>query len=138
MTRVGRFSLLFAVLVLAILATQAGEPVTLAGEFVWQRTDGNHDGEVEAIFTPTAPGTWDVAFHFEWEDGPHVYQGTATGDLSTGTLAGEVENDNPDRKGTFRFTGMFEDGKFSGTHGVLQEDGTLRDTGTIRLARPTS
>ena len=70
---------------------------------VWQRSDGDHDGDVKAVFTETAKGQWDVAFHFEWEDGQHVYAGTATGSLTGGELRGRVENDNEERKAAFRF-----------------------------------
>lgn len=133
MNRPGRIAWLLAGLMLAILATSAEDTVTLEGEFVWQRTDGEKRGDVQAVFTPTGEAAWDVAFHFEWEDGPHVYRGTAEGDM-TGALGGAVEHDDPENKATFRFQGTFDDGKFSGTHGQVLEDGTLRDTGTITLA----
>ena len=96
---------------------------------------GERTGDLKAVFTPTGEGEWDVAFHFDWEDGPHVYKGTAKGDITAGEFGGEVENDNPERQATFRFRGSFEDGKFLGTHGSLQKDGTLRDTGTMSLTR---
>ncbi len=33
----------------------------------------------------------------------------------------------------FRFSGSFTDGEFTGTHGVVQEAGSLKDTGTLSL-----
>ena len=134
-----RFALIALVgLTLAGVAAPASDAVTLEGEFVWQRSDGNHAGALRAEFTPTGENTWNVAFHFEWEDGPHTYTGTATGNLATGDLEGEVVNDNPDRKATFRFTGTFENGTYSGTHAHVQEDGSLLDTGTLTLSRAGS
>jgi hypothetical protein len=141
MPRLARPRLVLLLLTAAVLAggsTSAADTVTLEGEFVWQRSDGDHAGGLRAVFTATGEQTWNVAFHFDWEDGPHTYSGTASGDLTTGKLEGEVVNDNPDRKQRFRFTGTFEDGTYSGTHGHVQEDGSLRDTGTLTLSRPGS
>ena len=133
MTRIGRWILGLCVALLALGGALAADPVTLEGEFVWQRSDGNRNGDVKAVFTPAEDGAWTVAFHFEWEDGPHVFTGTARGSLKAGDLEGEVETDNEEHKATFRFSGTFTDGTFTGTHGVVQEDGSLRDTGTLSL-----
>ena len=76
---------------------------------------------------------YDVDFRFEWEGKPRVFSGTAVGSLSSGTLDGRVTNDTKEH--TFIFTGSFEDGTFSGTHAVVAEDGALKDTGTLQLAR---
>jgi hypothetical protein len=129
----GLVGLIFVALVAG--SAVASEAFTLEGDFVWDRSDGARTGDLKAVFTPTGEGEWDVAFHFDWEDGRHVYKGTAKGDITAGEFGGEVENDNPERQATFRFRGSFEDGKFLGTHGSLQKDGTLRDTGTMRLTR---
>ena len=128
-----------AVLAVALLCwagplSLAADEVTMEGEFVWTRSDGDTKGDLKAIFTPTGQGTWDVAFHFDWEDGPHVYAGTAKGDLTGGQLEGEVQNDSSDRKATFQFSGTIEDGAFAGTHGHLS-DGKLNDTGTMTLKK---
>ena len=88
------------------------EDVTLMGEFVWARDDGDRTGELKAVFTPTGKGEWDVSFQFDWEDGAHVWEGTAQGNLKKGSLKGEVLTDNEERQGTFRFNGKFKDGKF--------------------------
>jgi len=138
MKRCGRWSLGLGLALLAFGGAFATEPVTMEGEFVWQRSDGESNGDVTAIFTPAGTdGEWEVAFHFQWEDGPHIYKGTASGDLKTGELMGEVENDNEERPASFRFNGNFSDGEFSGMHGVIQNDGSLQDTGTLSL-RPVS
>jgi hypothetical protein len=124
------------VLVVALLsfgAVSGGDATTLEGEFVWNRSDGDRTGPLKAVFTPTGESTWDVAFHFDWEDGPHVYTGTAEGSLAEGALSGVVENDSAEREVTFHFKGATENGKFSGTHGSVQEDGSLRDLGTLWL-----
>jgi len=136
MKRIGSLVAVLAFVLLTFGGALAADGVTLEGKFVWQRDDGDHDGDVRAVFTETAKGEWNVSFHFEWEDGPHVYAGTATGSLTGGKLHGVVKNDSEDREATFRFTGRVEDGKFSGTHGRVQEDGSLRDTGTISLGQP--
>jgi prolyl oligopeptidase len=101
---------------------------TLKGEFTWSQR--NQTGDIEAIFTPTGDGTWDVAFHFNFRDQPHVYAGTASGQLSAGELQGTVQNENKQR--TFRFRGRIEDGKFEGRHAEV--DGTdEQETGTLTL-----
>lgn len=134
-----RLAALGAVLTTAVVVAGLGAiaddaaSVTLEGDFVWERSDGNHEGDLKAVFTPTGDGEWDVAFHFEWQDGPHVYAGTAKGSLTSGALEGEVENDNEERKTTFRFQGSFEDGTFTGTHAAIGKDGELKDTGTLSL-----
>jgi len=114
-------------------AALAGDDITLEGGFVWTRSDGDQAGDLKAIFTPKGDAEWAVAFHFDWEDGPHVYAGTAQGSLTAGTLEGEVVNDSEDRKATFQFSGSFEDGTFTGTHRHLSKEGEYRDTGTITL-----
>jgi len=101
---------------------------TLTGEFVW--TDRDRSGDLEAIFTATGEGTWDVAFHFTFRDTPHVYSGTAEGSLSGGDLKGTVLNE--DKKRTFTFSGSFKDGAFHGTHAEVEGERT-HATGTLTL-----
>ena len=50
--------------------------------------------ELSGVFTPAGKNEWNVAFHFVWEDEPHVYTGTAKGNLKSGDLEGEVESDS--------------------------------------------
>ena len=59
----------------------AEESHTLTGQFVWYHQDGPED--LEAVFTPTGAGSWEVSFHFTFRGQDHVYSGTATGSLST-------------------------------------------------------
>jgi|GEM_PF-2206577 len=108
--------------------------ITLEGSFVWARGDGDIPGDLTAIMTPDGEDTWTIAFHFMWEEEPRTYTGTATGSLMDGELKGTALNDNPDRKMQFRFQGAFEDGTFNGTHGFVQEDGSIKDGGTLTLA----
>ena len=119
----------FVVSVSAVALT-AEEPETLTGSFVWNNE--NRTGDLEAVFTPTADGKWSVAFHFMWEDEAQVFKGTAEGNLSEGELKGEVRPES--QKRAFTFTGSFKDGKFTGTHAVIREEGP-RDTGTMTLTR---
>ncbi len=131
-----RIAMLFAFATLATLATlvaagsatAADDSRTIAGAYVWDQ--GDTGGAVEAVFTPTGEGTWDVAFHFNFDGEDHVYTGTAKGNLMDGALAGEVKADK--RPVTFKFEGTFEDGKFSGTHAQVREDGETK-TGTLSL-----
>ncbi len=113
----------------------AGDDVTKTGTFVWEREDKEISGDLKAVFTPRgdADNQWDVAFHFDWEDGPHVYRGTATGSLAKGKLQGEVVNDNEEHKSTFRFQGKFKKGKFKGTHSHIGEEGEPKPTGQLTL-----
>lgn len=106
----------------------AGDTQTLTGEYLWDRRDMG--GELEAVFTPTGEGTWDVSFHFSHRGEAHTYTGTAAGSLSEGALEGTVLNE--DKRRTFTFTGAFEDGVFSGTHAEIRNGGK-RATGTLTL-----
>jgi hypothetical protein len=124
---------LFAICVLAALPGLGAEDVTLNGSFVWENDEGEHKGDLKAVLTPTGEGTWSVAFHFDWEDGPHVYRGTCSGSLG-GDLSGEVTSDG-ERKMQFTFSGAFEGGSFSGTHNFVDKDGAQKRAGTLTLAQ---
>lgn len=130
----------FAVLVLLMGGTaSADDTVTLEGSFVWEREDGQSTGDLTAVLTPHQDSGWDVAFHFVWEDEDHTYLGQATGNLDAGPFEGTAENDNPDNKISFRFSGEFEDGTFTGTHGWIKDDGSLERGGRLTLGRaPTT
>ncbi|MGH9867987.1 MAG: hypothetical protein ACREAA_07485 [Candidatus Polarisedimenticolia bacterium] len=118
-----------AVLMVSIgLVTGAAEKQTLKGSFEW--TGAGKKGDLEAVFTPTDEGKWDVAFHFEFNGKPHVYAGTAEGTLEGGELKGRVLSDQKNR--TFTFTGTFTDGEFRGTHAEIGSDGE-EPTGTLTL-----
>lgn len=113
------------------VAAMAADDLAMDGGYVWQRDDGTKEGELTASFSPVGDGKWDVAFSFDWEDGPHVYTGTCEGSL-TGDLSGDIKSDG-DREMRFRFNGAFEDGTFNGTHAFVSEDGELKDSGTLSL-----
>ncbi|MEM8996776.1 MAG: hypothetical protein AAGF23_18470, partial [Acidobacteriota bacterium] len=113
-------------------ATFAADAQTMEGEFIWERTDKNITGPLKAIFETTEEAnTWNVSFHFTFEGEPHVYSGTAKGELGTGALEGEVMSDG-DKPAPFIFEGTFTDGKFSGTHAGFR-DGNRRPTGSMTL-----
>ena len=135
MTQRVRWFALLGALFLAAMPGFAGDDVTLEGEFVWERDDGNHEGELKATLTPTGDGEWSVAFHFDWEDGPHVYTGTCSGSLD-GELTGDIVSDG-EREMKFTFSGAFTDGTFSGTHGFVTDEG-LKHAGTLTLGSPAS
>jgi hypothetical protein len=116
----------------AALPGFAADDVTLEGGFVWERSDGNREGDIKATLIPTGDGEWNVSFEFEWEDGPHVYTGSCEGSLS-GEFSGNIAADGG-RKMKFKFSGAFEDGTFSGTHSFVNEDGTTKESGTLTLA----
>jgi hypothetical protein len=109
----------------------AGDDVTLEGGFVWEREDGDHEGDLKATLTPTGDGEWTVAFDFDWEDGPHTYTGTCSGSLD-GEFSGDIVSDG-DGEMQFKFSGKFEDGKFSGTHNFVTKEGELKHAGTLTL-----
>ena len=131
--------LLFSLLGIFVLAAAplvaggeaAGDDVTFEGQFNWVRDDGTKDGDLRAVLTPRGVGEWDVAFHFEWQDGPHVYTGSCSGNLD-GELSGDIVSDG-EREMKFHFTGKFEDGTFSGTHAFVDDEGSLKDSGTLTL-----
>ena len=110
------------------LVTGAGGKQTLKGSYEW--TDSQGTGGLEAVFTPTGEGKWDVAFHFVFQGQPHIYAGTAEGTLAGGDLTGRVLNEGKNR--TFVFTGTFSDGEFRGTHAEIGRDGK-HPTGTLTL-----
>ena len=132
MTQRVRLFALLAILALAAVPGFAADDVTLEGGFVWTRDDGNHEGDLKAVLTPSGDGEWTVEFHFDWEDGPHVYTGTCNGSLD-GDFGGDIVADG-ERKMRFRFSGTFEDGTFNGTHGFVDDEGGLKDSGTLSLA----
>ena len=109
-------------------ALAEGDTHTLTGEYHW--TERGAKGELEAIFTPTGKGTWDVSFNFEFRGRAHTYSGTAEGSLTEGALSGTVLND--DKRRTFKFSGAFEDGTFSGTHSEMRDNGEAA-TGSMSL-----
>ena len=118
---------MLALLLVMPVVHGAPDTQTLTGEFVW--SGGGASGDLEAVFTSTGEGTWDVSFHFEFRGRPHVYRGTAEGSLSQGELQGKVKN-----KGrTFLFSGTVKDGKFRGTHAET-EGGREQETGTLTLS----
>jgi len=133
MTQRIRWIALLGVLFLAAMPGLAGDDVTLEGAFVWDREDGSREGDLKAIFTPTGDGEWSVAFHFDWEDGPHVYSGTCSGSLD-GELSGDIVSDG-EREMKFKFSGSFEDGTFSGTHNFVTDEGDLKRAGTLTLGK---
>ena len=130
MTQRTRWIALLGILFLAAMPGFAGDDVTLEGGFVWEREDGNHEGDLLATLTPTGEGEWAVKFEFDWEDGPHVYSGTCSGSLD-GEFSGDITSDG-EREMKFKFTGTFEDGMYSGTHSFVTEDG-LKPAGTLTL-----
>jgi len=137
MTQRIRWIALLGVFVLAAMPGFAGDKeVTLEGGFVWEREDDNHDGDLTAILTPTADGEWSIAFHFDWEDGPHVYTGTCKGSLD-GEMSGDVTGDG-ERQMKFTFSGAFEDGTFSGISNFVSKEGEVRKAGTLTLGTPKS
>ena len=123
-----------AALLIAASLGLAGDDVTLHGQFVWNSSDGETKGDLKAVFTPAGKDEWNVAFHFDWEGRSHVYEGTAQGSLSEGSLAGEVDNgDDGEQKRTYRFRGTFENGEFAGIHAKVSTEGEWRDLGTLTL-----
>jgi len=120
--------LVFGAILLAAGAAGAEESRTFIGEFVWNQR-GNR-GDLEAVFTATGEGTWDVTFRFSFRGSPHLYQGTAEGSLTEGDLSGKVLNES--KKRTFTFTGAFKDGEFRGTHAEIEGRRKV-DTGTLTL-----
>ena len=116
-------------------STLAADQVTLEGSFIWARDDGDISGDLTAVMTPDGDNDWTVAFHFTWEDEPQTYHGTATGELGAGALKGTAESGDH-RELSFRFSGEFEEGTFQGTHSFVQDDGSLREGGTLTLSMP--
>lgn len=129
MKRIALLSAAVCLVFAPVAGSDTPEVQTLTGEYQWSERGAS--GDLEAIFKPTGEGTWKVDFHFEFRGQPHIYSGTAEGSLSEGPLSGTVLNE--DKRRTFKFTGSFEDGQFSGTHSEMREDGETA-TGTMSLS----
>ena len=106
--------------------------ITMTGQYVWERSDKDIPGDIEAVFSPAGDKSWNVVFHFEWEGEMRAWRGTATGSLDGGSLEGEATEDR-DRERKFVFKGTVKDGKFQGVHGGMR-DGEMNETGKITLA----
>jgi hypothetical protein len=129
MTRGARFVWVGVVVLAACgVAPGADGPRTLRGAYLW--SDGGSKGDLEAVFTPSGEGRWEVEFRFRYGGEPHVYSGTAEGSLSEGELMGAVKTENNGR--TFTFRGTFREGAFTGTHAEVGDDGE-HPTGTLTL-----
>ncbi|MDH3785260.1 MAG: hypothetical protein OEV00_08030, partial [Acidobacteriota bacterium] len=103
------------------------DEITLQGEFVWGRGEAQ---PIKAVFSPTGEDAYDVSFYFQFRGRDHVYTGTATGEMGTGKMSGNVLNDSKVR--TFTFEGQFDDGQFIGEHAETTA-GNENDTGSIWL-----
>jgi hypothetical protein len=122
-----------AALLVAVPSLLATNTQTLQGEFVWERSDKSISGDLEAVFEPTGDATWNVSFHFTFDEKDHVYSGTAEGSLTEGELLGHVMTDG-EEPSPFEFKGTFADGSFTGTHMGFR-DGEAEPTGTMTLSR---
>ena len=108
----------------------AEETVTFRGEYVWD-LDG-HQNQVEAVFTSTGEGTWDVTFDFDYARREGTYEGTAKGSLQNGTIEAEVN----DAGGTLRYRveAEIEGDRLEGRHFDIYR-GRKKVGGTLRLER---
>lgn len=122
-----------AIVLVAAPPLLAADPQKLQGEFIWERSDRNVSGPLEAVFEPTGDETWNVSFYFSLDDEDHVYSGTAEGSLTEGELRGRVMTDG-EKPAPFEFEGKFVEGSFQGTHAGLR-DGKKDPTGTMTLSR---
>lgn len=128
--------LLGSILICALVCGPAvfANEVAFEGSFVWVREDQEIPGDLRAVFTPADGGEWTVAFQFDWEDTAHVFDGSAKGSLTNGVLEGTAESDDQSHPLSFRFQGTVTEGTFEGTHGYYTHDGSLKESGTLRLA----
>ena len=123
---------LFTALILGLpvgpMPVAAEDGLSLRGEY----TSNHHRGKkrLEATFTPSGDGHWDVVFRFDW-DGRRTYVGTAEGSLSSGRLEGTATHES--RRRTFSFRGEFEEGLFEGTHYEINRRGRESRIGTLVL-----
>ena len=128
-----RWLVALVIVIVAAMPSRADGEVTLAGSFVWERGNEIVEGDLEVVFMPRAEHEWAVAFHFEWEEEPHVFPGTVRGSLA-GELIGNVASDDPSHPLKFEFQGTFSEGTFRGTHGYFNGSGELVHSGTLQLA----
>jgi hypothetical protein len=119
----------FCLLLPSLSDAKESSTQTLTGEYKWSRSNSD-PGEIKAIFTPTGPDEWQVAFHFDFRGNAWIFSGTAKGSLQEGALSGEVQDESKGR--TFTFTGKVREGIFEGTHAEI-EDGYPEATGSMTL-----
>ncbi len=114
------------------VADSTSETVTMQGSYV-AGEEYPDTGKIEAVFTATASGTWQVVFDFDFQESEYTFTGIAEGGLSAdGPLQGTVHDEAGKR--TFKFRGTITDGVFHGTHAEVEFGGET-PTGTMKLAR---
>lgn len=126
-------SFVVTLLLLTAFSTLAGvgDKETLTGSYIW---NSGQPSDLKAIFTETGTDSWDVAFHFRFRGRAEVFSGTASGNLSDGSLKGEVRNKNGRGSRTFTFRGEFENGSFKGKHAEVFGE-RESSTGTLTMKR---
>lgn len=126
--------LVFTLFVLCVAwGAWANEPAgvqVFRGEYTW-----NHDGHtntVEATFTPTGEGQWDVVFDFKYARREGTYEGTVEGSLQDGAIAGDVKGAGDVIR--YRLEAEVNGDRLEGKHYDIWE-GRRKLYGTINLER---
>jgi hypothetical protein len=127
--------LMLAITVMALVTIQAAEPVRLVGTYTWGTSAGAQQ-TVEAVFTPAArPDTWRVQFIAQHAGSLHRFDGVARGDLDQGSIQGNVDEVDGDRR--FMFRGRVRDGRLAAEHFEFRP-GARQLSGTMILRRITA
>lgn len=122
-------ALTFLLLALHPLAADEGAPTqTFSGAYVWNA--GGSD-ELNAEFSPTGEGTWDVRFRFRFVGNEGTWTGEARGNLADG---GAIEGTTGSGSRRWVFSATIEDGVMRGTHAEIKGD-KQEDSGTFELKR---
>lgn len=116
---------LFALLVSGIGWTE--DEQVFDGSYSW---NNGGDDELQATFSSTGEGTWEVEFRFRFSGKWRTWGGTAQGKLDEGPLDGRVEANGR----TWVFRGTTEDGVYRGKHWEIRGD-RESPSGTLTFRR---
>ncbi|MDA0323196.1 MAG: hypothetical protein O2923_10850 [Verrucomicrobia bacterium] len=129
--------LLYIAILLSVVgwpdAVAAEEAVVLTGHFNWEK-EGEKTHDLQATFTATGQGKWDVVFNFKWKDKPEEWIGTAEGSLDRGDFKGTA--DRKPGKHTWHYSGKVDDGVITCEHTQTMRDGkeAIVKTGKFTLS----
>ena len=128
-TQIRRGALAVFLLALPWLAS-AAETEVFRGEYEW--TVDGHRNRVEATFTPTSDGQWDVELRFAYARREGTYRGQAEGSLRQGQIRCNVEDGGGVLR--YRIEAEVQGDTLEGKHYDIYS-GRKKLNGTIRLER---
>lgn len=90
-------------------------------------------GPMTGIFTKTGTNKYDAVFNFVWKKKDYTYTGTITGNLSKGTIKGDILNETKKRR--FIFTAKVSGGKMKGKQWETYGKSKKKPRGTFEIKK---